>query len=320
MCLPHSPQLPTQIVQIEGWQADEDYAIFPSGAKPKRTFVCPHGVTQPFLIEGHRYLFKVAVAADFRAYQCWSEVIAYEIGNMLGLDVPPSFIAVNGKTGEMGALVEFFYGYPGNDTPLEFTHGSDELQRFYSGAYDSGPGRPHTVCDNVDTCQNLAIPDPTIWWARAFAFDALIGNTDRHPHNWGYFSRTTNEETRCSLAPIFDNATSLGYELTGAQLANEWSAQLISDYIKRGTHHCSWSREDRKGMPHVELCTRFCETYPLASVEMKHVIGIADSEIEAMLNRCTEFVVPIRFDAARAVFVAALTKARRNALARSLGD
>jgi hypothetical protein len=312
--------MPTQVVQIEGWLSDEDYPVFPVGSKPKRLLVCPHGVVEPFLIEGHKYLFKTA--SDWQAYQSWSEVIAYDIGNLLGLDVPPAFIAVDGKTGETGVLVEFFYGYPRDKSPPRLIHGGDILPRLHAAtAYDSREGRPHTVRGNLAVCRALAIPDPSIWWGRAFAFDALIGNTDRHPDNWGFLViQTTPDEIRYHMAPIFDNATSLGYEQTNTQLAEAWSDERISRYIEKGTHHCSWSLEDRHGMPHLELCTLFCEAYPLARPEMKHVVRIDDSEIEATLSWCTEFEVPVRFDAARAAFVATLMKARRNALAKSLGE
>ncbi len=320
MYLPHPRQLPTQVVQVEGWKADEDYPVFPVGSKPKRLLVCPPDAMESFLIGGHKYLFKIA--AGWQAYQSWSEVIAYKIGNMLGLDVPPAFVAVDGKTGEMGVLVEFFYGYPGDKTPPQFFHGSDILPRFRANAiYDSKGGRPHTVRTNLAVCRALGIPDPTTWWARAFAFDALIGNTDRHPGNWGFLvARTTPDETQLKMAPIFDNATSLGYEQAGAQLTEAWPNERIAKYIKKGTHHCSWSPEDRRGMSHLGLCAQFCEIYPLASSEIRHVIRITDSEIEATLNWCTEFNVPVLFDTPRAAFVGTLVKVRRDALAKSLGE
>jgi hypothetical protein len=122
------------------------------------------------------------------------------------------------------------------------------------------------------------------------------------------------------MAPIFDNATSLGYEQTSAHLAKPWSDDRIFRYIEKGTHHCSWLAEERRGMQHMKLCAQFCEAHAAASADMKNVIRLADSEIEATFNWCTEFDVPFPFDAARAAFASTLVKARRDTIARSLGD
>jgi hypothetical protein len=72
---------------------------------------CPDPAPQPFLIPGHAYLFKVA--HGWRTQQLWSEFIAYRIGALAGVEVPPCYLATNSKTGEVGALIEFFFGYPG---------------------------------------------------------------------------------------------------------------------------------------------------------------------------------------------------------------
>jgi hypothetical protein len=51
-----------------------------------------------------------------------------------------AFIAVDEKTRETGALIEFFYGYPGQNSPPRLVHGSDIMTRFLS---DKKQGRPH---------------------------------------------------------------------------------------------------------------------------------------------------------------------------------
>ena len=152
---------------------------------------------RPFL------LFKVA--------HDWSEVIAYKIAAAVGLNVPPCFVAVDSRTGEVGALVEFFYGYPDERQPARFVHVADLLQRFRVG---SRTDRPHFVRLNLSLCRVLRLANAVGWWARVLSFDALIGNSDRHPENWGLLNRTRKEARDASwaLAPAFDNGTSLGYE------------------------------------------------------------------------------------------------------------
>jgi hypothetical protein len=329
-------QLAHQCVQVGTWARDEDYPVFPVGSKPKRLLVCPHGVTEPFLIPGHKYLFKIA--QGWQAYQTWSEVIAYEIGSILGLNVPPAFIALDARTEEMGVLVEFFYGYPDDKTPPRFVHGADTLQRLYPGAgFNAKTGRPHVVRTNLAVCRTLRVGDATKWWARTLAFDAIIGNTDRHPENWGFLisrpaigeaapaeaqpdaTAAQAQEARFEMAPVFDNATSLGYERTNASLAERWSQDRIGKYIAKGTHHCGWLPTQARGTQHIKLCLQLHGAYTGTSIEMKSMIRLTDSEIEQTLNWCAGFDVPSRLDPSRAEFVSDLLKARRDALAVALG-
>jgi hypothetical protein len=228
---------------------------------------------------------------------------------------------VDGTSSEVGVLVEFFYGYPDDPTPPRFVHGSDITQRLLpEAAYDHKTGRPHTVRRNLAICRTLRIPNSISWWATALAFDAMIGNTDRHPENWGFFIRRLQGPTRfeTSMAPLFDNGTSLGYEQSNDALRKRWSDDRIKKYVERGTHHCTWLDSDRKGMKHIELCTRFCEAYPTAGAVMKKVILLGDSDIDDVLKWCTSFGTSLSFTAERATFTSQLTKTRRDLLIQSL--
>jgi hypothetical protein len=44
------------------------------------------------------------------------------------------------------------------------------------------------------------------------AFDTLIGNTDRHPDNWGLLVGL-GAAPQYAMAPAFDNGTSLAYKI-----------------------------------------------------------------------------------------------------------
>jgi hypothetical protein len=173
-----------EVVAVGTWASDEEYPIFPVGSKPKRLLICPPDTTLPFLIPGHRYLFKSA--EGWQAQQIWSEIVAYEISRLVGLVVPPCFVAVDEKTGGQGVLIEFFYGYPGEATPSRFVHAVDILQRLFLGRFDRKHGRPHVLRMNLAICPQLQVKFAVPWWAQTLGFDALIGNTDRHPENWGF--------------------------------------------------------------------------------------------------------------------------------------
>jgi hypothetical protein len=66
--------------------------------------ICPADASEQFLIPGHAYLFKSA--EGWRRQQIWSEIVAYRLASLVGLDVPPCFLAVNEHSGQVGALIE----------------------------------------------------------------------------------------------------------------------------------------------------------------------------------------------------------------------
>jgi len=152
----------------------------------------PDVISEPFLIPRHSYLFKVA--HGWRAQQLWSEVIAYRIAALTGVQVPPCYVAANSATGEVGALIEFFYGYPGEVHPTRLVHGIDIMRRLKVG---SDTGRPHSVRANVLIGRTYKVGSEVEWWGKTLTFDALFGNTDRHTEN--YCARPTDGGFACSL-------------------------------------------------------------------------------------------------------------------------
>jgi hypothetical protein len=310
---PRPPQSASQAVDVSNWTLHEDFAVFPVGSKPKRMLVSPTGVSEPFLISGHSYLFKTA--RGWQQQQVWSEVIAYRIGSMLGLPVPPCFIAVDDKTGETGALVEFFYGYPEEASPARFVHASDFMTRIL---VDKRRGRPHGLLINLHLCRLLCKEESIVaWWAKTLAFDALIGNTDRHPDNWGFLFRThVNGRNQVEMAPMFDNGTSLGYEIPDEKLTEAIFADRLGRYVDKGTHHCGWERDGPSR--HFDLCERLVQAEKIAGDALESVVRFELDEVESILEECTQFGVSIRFSSDRAKLVLSLLRTRKSALARLL--
>ncbi|MGA8196239.1 MAG: hypothetical protein WB902_23040 [Acetobacteraceae bacterium] len=113
------------VVDVSEWQPDADNPIFPIGSQPKRLLLCPARPNDARLIPGHQYLFKVPI--EWKAQQVWSEVIASRLGEHLGVSVPRCFIGKDAE-GKVGALVEFFYGHPGQISVPRFVHASDLLR------------------------------------------------------------------------------------------------------------------------------------------------------------------------------------------------
>lgn len=112
-------QFPGQIVDISQWPVYEDYDVFPEGARDKTLRVCPEMPRFDFCLPGHRYLFKEAIHSakepgqSRHPDQYWAEVIAFRIGRLMGLTLPPVFVAINSITDEPGTINEWFMDYPG---------------------------------------------------------------------------------------------------------------------------------------------------------------------------------------------------------------
>jgi hypothetical protein len=281
-----APQDASQLVDIAEWPLDEEFAIFPVGSKPKRAVFCPTPAPYPFLIAGHRYLFKVS--KGWRILQHWSEAIAYSLAQLCELPAAPAFIARDSKANEMGTLIEFFYGHPGSSVSSRFIAGADLLRRLVED-YEAAPDQHHTIGRILLLSRAFGIEERYAQWGRRLAFDALIGNTDRHPENWGLLTtRSKDGKVRFELAPSFDHGTSLAYQLKNESLARESAPERLKNHIRRGQHHARWSTSNPE-RGHSELCRLFAQSYEQAVPAMIRVAGIPMDEVKALVGRCARF-------------------------------
>jgi len=301
-----------ETVFIGAWRQDDDFPIHPKGSQPKRTLVAPTDVAQPYLIGGHTYMFKTA-KKEWQTKQLWSEVIAYRLGMLCGLRVPPCFVAVDDATGETGVLMEFFFGYADEDVTPRVLHGGDLLARVIK---DQKRGRPHGVRHNVTICRRYGVSEAAEWWGQALVFDALIANVDRHPDNWGVMVKMG--QAQVGMTPLFDNGTSLGYGLTEGRIEALMGEDGVKGYASKGTHHCGWDLSDDGPAQHVDLCANFAFAYPEAIAAMRNVIRFDMEAFSAVLDDLTHFDVPVPLTAARAAFIKALVSCRRSELADAL--
>jgi len=240
-----------RVISVASWRADEDNPVFPLGSQPKTLLLCPEEGIDQGLIPGHRYLFKNP--SNWQRMQIWSEIIAYEVGCLCGIEVPRAFPAVDAN-GNFGVLVEFFYGVKLRSGEERFVHGSDLLDRLIK---DRKRGRPHGIQTNIRLTQAYGVSDAPQRWAAMIAFDALIGNTDRHPDNWGIlhnFVKPASAGVR--LAPAFDNGTSFGHEIPDSKISDRMVPRRLADYLDQGKHHCGWSPREDGRVQHSVMCAR----------------------------------------------------------------
>jgi hypothetical protein len=299
------------VVDITHWELDEDNPFGPQGAKPKRFVISPNPTARPDIVSGHRYVFKEP--SGNRRMQIWSEVIAYRLAHALGLPVPPAFLATD-AVGSPGVLVEFFFGRPGH-APQRFVHAIERFQ----GRGVTTDFRRGSMRDNIALTRGHQVVNWRSWWAEAIAFDAIIGNTDRHSENWGFLVQRGDEQPVHTLAPIFDNGTSLGFSIRDEDMPRLTTGTAFDRFVRRGAHHCGWLAGNDETALHPELCRRFMETHGGDGTAMDRVIQLRDSTIDDVVQWCVTVDFPVRFSEQRADFVSRLVKAKRDAVIAAIG-
>lgn len=294
-------------VDVAQWEGDEEFAIYPEGARDKSLIISPPGAPR-FLVRKHRYLFKHAF--DRYPDQFWAEIIAYRIGCTFGTSVPPAFVAWDSSNGQCGALIEWFLDYPG-EIPERYVAGGDIMTSMIRG-FDRKKGGKH----NFETIEvYLAVlgrrgklqGDWLLWWCDTLLFDALIGNTDRHQDNWGLLWR----EERARMAPAFDNGTSLGHEIMGRKLAGFFDRERMERYVGRGTHHMRWRADDEGRPQHAALISRLLERFPAVREHARSRLERFNiAAMRTIIRSMTEFEIPVPLSPERAEFVSDLTETR----------
>jgi len=215
----------TGLIDVTHWQSDAEFGIFPQGARAKEAYFSPERPGDSVITPNKRYLFK----RSKKSYpdQFWAEVIAYRIGCLMGLEVPPAFVAWNQDSGHCAALIEWFY----RDGEERCILAGDYLTRAFAG-YDREKGSTHNLTQIATMMRAFTLTKLLdtatwqLWWARALLFDAVIGNTDRHQDNWAFLYRPAKAQQpgRWRLSPLFDNGTSLGHERFPERIRN-WNDQ-----------------------------------------------------------------------------------------------
>lgn len=303
----------TEPVDVADWRPDEEFEVYPEGARDKSLLHSPVGSTHRFLLPDHRYLFK----HSFERYpeQFWAEIVAYRAGCLLGVPVPPAFVAFDSDNGASGALIEWFLGYPG-DPDERYVPGGDIMVDMIP-SYDRKKGAQHNFTHVAGYHKVLAKwwSENATWlgyWCDMLLFDALIGNTDRHQDNWGLlWSQKLDRERSVRPAPVFDNGTSLGHEIIERKLPNFTNAERLAQYVNRGYHHIRWHLGDEKPQQHVGMLLRLIDANPHLADRVEDRLASFDIEaFTTMINLLTEFDVPERLSPERADFVVRLTRFR----------
>lgn len=313
-------QSPEDRINVGDWTFSDLFSPYPEGSRDKSVVECSNPAPLPFLVDGHRYLFKHS-NKNYPA-QFWAEIIAYKVGCSMGIPVPPAFFAYNSKDGDKpAALIEWFYDW--DDDNVRYSQGGLFMTKMITD-YDTKSGRQH----NIDTIMKFfrrieaagMMEGAALHWARVLAFDAIIGNTDRHQDNWGVMRFGTEQNDSYVLpSPAFDNGTSLGHEIIEENLRDFTDTERLNKYISRGTHHPKWALKDRRRTQHATLVRLFLDEYPEARECVEKCLEFASDDLESQIRElCTiESQVPLTQE--RCDFVISLLATRKARLRDELG-
>lgn len=306
------PVIQDGVVDVTNWLEDPEYFNYPEGAREKSALFPPEPVPFDFIKPERRYLFKLS---DPRyPEQFWAEVIAYVAGCLLGVEVPPAYIAIHQGRQVSGALIEWFFV----DGEQVFVAGGNRLQRLVP-EYDRKKGTDHSFQLVQRAClaevKSGLQGDWLLYWAQAFLFDALIGNTDRHQDNWGFLSWTDDAGNAVErLAPLFDNGTSLGME-RHLDHVRGWDDNRCEAYLGKGCHHMKWQNNDIGRCRHFDLVAHVVNGNPRLRPVLKEALeNFSLQEFERKVRELCKLTVLVPLTNERVSFTLKLVTLRHRRL------
>ena len=248
------------IVELDkpGWFLDEREVLKGNRVKYTATAVDISASPDPNI---PRWVWKTSKPSY--PLEFWSEIIAAEIGAIVGIAVPPAWPAT--YQGTPGALMENFVNRERGEV---LDHGGDLLLEAKPN-YDRKKGKDHSVQLILQALTKWDLADgcyPELF--RQWLYDAVIGNQDRHQDNWGLIVTLDPDGFHIveRVAPAFDNGSSLGRELTEERIADLLgSAERLERYIDRGQAHVRWEEDGNLlEVTQEDLIARHLKSYPEA--------------------------------------------------------
>ncbi|OGX05778.1 MAG: hypothetical protein A3G87_10190 [Omnitrophica bacterium RIFCSPLOWO2_12_FULL_50_11] len=271
-----------ECIDIHGWHQLKEAT---KGSREKQWVLKPLTKQSPDEVE--IFLFKESskrYPAEF-----WAEIIASEVGKIVGVPTPETHCAKWGD--KYAALIKFFLKMEWNDKDKRF----QQVEVLFEGGdiitgmdptFDRKEGERHNIFQVERIFSMIKKEQLFKEFLRMLIFDALIGNTDRHQDNWGFVG--DNETHKLHLAPAFDNSTSLGSELVEEKLSGYLvqNEVRLRQYISKGKAHVRWSVNgtDLIRLNHFELLKNIAQQKLFLADDIKEMTRFTDEQIEALLD------------------------------------
>lgn len=217
--------------------------------------------------DGQLYFFKTSLKKKEKdyTYEFWSEVIASEVGQMLGFNTLRYDVAAYKQ--RLGCLSKLMI----NPSKEQLIEGYKWIN-LYQNTYDAEDRNAYTF-QVIDAALNGLFKGKGFSESliSALVFDSIIGNEDRHQENWGIIVSTEiTEESRgfiftkktpvpkiaYKFAPIYDSGSSLGRELREEKVNQMLTDKVqLEAYINRGQSEIHWEGEIGK-QKHFDLLNK----------------------------------------------------------------
>lgn len=264
------------VIDVTDWELVENEVL---GANPKIWVRMPDGGRD----RQDDWLFKPVVVPESTGLaqgEDWAEKIVSELGGLLGVPCAPVDLAR--RAGVRGSISRNVVP-PGWDRVL----GSDLLfvtEPSYRGPFLDSDGRerrpkgrpghsPAVIAAALEQCDAPAgsgLPSGLSAFAGYVVLDAWVANQDRHDQKWAVL-RSAVEQRPLVLAPSYDHASSIGFNLADDKRSRELArAGGLGQFVSR-------ARADRfehdPSMPKAQRPT-------LVDIA-NQVLRIAGSEVEA---------------------------------------
>ncbi|MDE0439873.1 MAG: HipA domain-containing protein [bacterium] len=208
-----SKQSPRYVeIDVSEWRLSGEEKM---GTKPKRWLMEPDTEAH-WLMKDAREFNTAKDGSRYRVGYDWAERIACGVAGVLGLPAAEVELCVARK-GE-----EYVYGTICRSVcernTEELVHGDELLaEQGVSVARDRRSYTLEAIHRALEDCgpPTNALPHLSTWevFVGYLVLDALIGNTDRHAANW----TVVRSESGRFLAPTFDHASSLGFQLSDSE-------------------------------------------------------------------------------------------------------
>ncbi|MBL1410410.1 HipA domain-containing protein [Sphingobacterium faecale] len=216
----------------------------------------------------------------------WSEIIAYQIGTLLKLNVLRYDVATS--KGEIGCISRSMIKRDNEQLVEVGRYMVTFNPQFIPEKNETRNEYTYQLLEN--TLQHFALGKYKRDFIQTLIFDALIGNSDRHQENWAFISDSFNSEEDVDIepmlariqkegdfkynealinrefelrklniremAPIYDSGSSLGRELTEDKINKMLKDnQMMEAYIRRGTSELHGG--DKRKIQHFDLIRQF---------------------------------------------------------------
>ncbi len=234
------------------------------GTRAKKYLQSPDGVFYYFKRSQYKPATETKAGKDYK-YEFWSEIIAFELGTMLGFNVLRYDLAIDGDI--MGCICETMI----DSEKEELVEGVKYLQAS-NPKYDPSNKQQHSLYtfQFIEIALREAGLDNEIEnILELIIFDCLIGNGDRHQENWAIITTQNLTKEIVGLhkqlytidkifAPIYDNGSSLGRELLEERVDQYVkSDEVLLQYILNGKSEIHW---ENKKLNHFDLIQNLLST------------------------------------------------------------